>query len=187
MLGHPQAQQQTWQSDLVARHPRLFNITADGRTSTPGWPLVGDGWRELIETAVARIAAALSGAEAGWVRIVRVRSKYGTLRFYWRGSRLSDQMEIAITDAVALAEARSACSCEICGAAGVLHSRGGWLSTACPDHAGGEPVSVATGFADLHIVRIFDAGGRPVASCRRYVRATDSFADVDPKLLGIEE
>jgi hypothetical protein len=177
----------SWQSDLVARHPRLFQITENGRTCTPGYPAVGDGWRELIETAVGRIASAMSGAAAGWVRIVQINSKFGTLRFYWRGANLCDQIEVAITDAVALGEARSACTCETCGAPGILHSRGRWLATACPAHARGEPVVVPAGFENVHIVRTFDASHYPIAACRRYVRETDTFVDVDLKSLTIEE
>jgi hypothetical protein len=44
--------ERTWQADLVARYPHFFNLTENGQTSTPGWPTVGDGWRELVETAV---------------------------------------------------------------------------------------------------------------------------------------
>jgi len=185
MLAHQV--DRSWQSDLVARYPHLFNVTKQGRAYTPGWPLVGDGWRELVEAAVSRIAAALSGAEAdGWVRIVGIKAKYATLRCYWHGAGLSKQIEVAIEDAVALAEARSACSCEICGAPGVLHARGDWLTTACLDHARGKPVPVPTGFENVHIVRTFNAVGYPIASCRRYDRAADKFVDVDPKTLGIE-
>lgn len=176
----------TWQSDLVARHPNLFNIRMDARKITPAYPAVGDGWRELIERAISRIAAAMSGTKTGWVRIVEINSKFGTLRFYWRGADLCDQIEVAIQDAVAKAEARSGCTCEVCGAPGVLHARGDWLATACPEHARGEPVPVMKGFENLHIVQTY-AGHRPVASCRRYDRQTDWFADVDLKSLTIEE
>jgi hypothetical protein len=45
-----------WQSDLIERYPRLFTVTENGQTYAPGCPSVGDGWRELVETAVGRIA-----------------------------------------------------------------------------------------------------------------------------------
>jgi hypothetical protein len=188
MLGH-QAEQQTWQSDLVARHPDLFNVSENGLTYAPGFPEVGDGWRELVETAVGRIAVALSGAEeaAGWVRIVQIKSKYATLRLYWRGEALSDTVEKAIERTIELAEARSACSCEVCGAPGVLHNRGGWLATACAAHASGTPVQIKPGWENLHLVRGYRDGKVAIILCRRYVRETDSFVDVDPRSLGIEE
>ena len=81
----------TWQSDLVARHPALFNLTEHGRTSTPGWPTVGDGWRELVETAVGRIAKAVAAAPAGSLRIVQVKEKFAGLRLYWQSAGLSDE------------------------------------------------------------------------------------------------
>jgi hypothetical protein len=183
-LGH-QAKR-TWQSDLVATYAHFFIITEQGQTYTPGYPTVGDGWRELLETAFARIANAMAAAPSGWLRVVQVKEKFGSLRLYWRGKYLSAAVEHGIEDAVALAEARSACTCEICGAAGVLHSRGGWLATACAAHARGEPVPVKKGFENLHIVRTFNAG-YPIASCRRYDRAADKFVDVDPRSLSIQE
>jgi hypothetical protein len=48
-------------------------------------------------------------------------------------------------------------------------------------------VPVVPGFENQHIVRAFDAGHYPIAACRRYDRATESFIHVDPKSLGIEE
>lgn len=176
-----------WQDDLVARHPRLFNLTAYGRTFTPGFPEIGDGWRELVETGVGRIAAAIADAPSATVTIEQIKSKYATLHLYWRGFRLSEKAEIAVQNAVALAEARSGCTCEVCGRPGALYSRGDWLATACTDHARGEPVPVAPGYENLHVVRSYRAGKAAVLVCRRNVRETDSFVDVDPASLGIEE
>ena len=51
-----------WQSDLIERYPRLFTVTENGQSYAPGCPSVGGGWRELVETAVERIAAAVSAA-----------------------------------------------------------------------------------------------------------------------------
>ncbi len=47
--------------------PTLSLFTENGQTSTPGWPTCGDGWRELVEAAVGRIATA--SAELLLVRI----------------------------------------------------------------------------------------------------------------------
>jgi hypothetical protein len=185
MLAHQE--KGTWQDALVARHPAIFNLTENGRSYAPGAPTCGDGWRDLIETAVGRIADALAAAPSGSVTIVQAKEKFGTLRMYWRGEGLSKKTEHVIEDAVALAEARSGCTCEVCGEPGVLRARGNWLATACEDHARGEPVQIAPGFENLHIVRAFGAGRYPIASCRRYDRAADKFVDVDPQSLGIEE
>jgi hypothetical protein len=92
-----------------------------------------------------------------------------------------------VEEAIALAEARSACTCELCGKPGRLYSRGGWLATACSQHARGEPVPVRPGFENLVIVRSFGVAGQQTVTCRRYDCETDAFVDVDPASLGIEE
>jgi hypothetical protein len=200
----------SWQAELVARHPDLFQVGTDGRiprrpaaddgrqnlveraairkkggSYTPGRPTVGDGWRELVETAVSRIATTLAANPRATVKIVEVKGKRGTLRLYWRGRNLRAKTEHAIEDVVAIAEARSAC--KQCGNAGVLHAGGDWFTTACSKHARGEPVPITRGFENLHIVRTFNVVQYPIASCRRYVRERDLFVDVDPHSLGVEE
>lgn len=177
----------TWQDALVARYPHLFNLTEHGRTHTPGCPTVGNGWRDLIETAARRIADAVAAAPSASISVVQVKSKNGTLRLYWHGKDLSAAAEHAIEDAVALAEGRSSCTCEQWGNAGVLYARGDRHATACPDHADGDPVPVTPDLENVHIVRTFDGSGHPIACCRRYVRETDSFVDVGPRSLGVRE
>jgi hypothetical protein len=86
-----------------------------------------------------------------------------------------------------LAEARSFCTCEICGVPGRLYDRGGWLATACADHARGEPVPVKVGCENLHVVRKVVEGAVRIVSCRRYDRKADAFVNVNPRDLGIEE
>jgi hypothetical protein len=184
MLAHHEGRR--WQDLLVARHPRLF-LSGDDRTSIPGYPFVGDGWRELVERAVDRIADALTAAPSGSVTIVEAKEKFATLRMYWRGTRLTKAAEQAIADAIASAEARSACTCEVCGREGMLHQVGGQLLTACAEHAKGAPVPVQAGWANIHLIRGTRDGKTAILVCRRYDRDTDSFIDVDPTSLGIEE
>ena len=89
-------------------------------------------------------------------------------------------------EAIDLAEARSACTCEQCGKRGRLFNRGGWFMTACDEHGKGEPVAERRDFEQVHAVyHIVD--GQPVASGRRYDRSTDSFVDIHPGSLQIEE
>ncbi|MDB5555349.1 MAG: hypothetical protein JWL86_5333 [Rhizobium sp.] len=173
-----------WQYGLIARHPRLFLPIEGSPAAAPGYPDCGEGWAGLLERCCVRIEAALSDRDTFLAE--QIKSKYGTLRFYWGGavSRTSAAM---VEEAIALAEARSASTCEICGEEGRLHADGFWLATACDRHSVGEPVEITAGYENLHIVRSFGADGMSLVSCRRYDRETDTFIDVDPSCVEIEE
>jgi hypothetical protein len=170
-----------WRDSLLEAHPKLFGAPA----RATAFPECGGGWRDLLEVACTRIETALVGGDS--IQVEQIKEKYGTLRFYWTGSGISESTKLQIEEAVALAFARSACTCEVCGRQGRLHSRKGWLSTSCAEHAKGEPVPVRRGLENLYIVRTWGSAGAAAArvSCRRYIRATDTFVDVDPKSLGI--
>jgi len=178
----------TWQADLVARYPDLFIEESGGRISTAGYPTCGDGWRDLVETAVGRIATAVAAEPPGSVHITQIKEKFATLRLYWHGrADLTEAAHTTVEEAVSLAEARSACTCETCGAEGRLYKSGGQLLTACDTHARGEAVKVQPGRENIHIVRSLKDGKLFIASCRRYIRESDSFVDVPPSELGIKE
>ena len=175
-----------WKVELIEAHTRLFHPPKGHLEGAQGYPDCENGWRDLLERACARIEAAL--VESGAFRALQIKEKFGALRFYWTGD-MSEATKAKVDEAIALAVARSACTCEICGAEGWLHNRGGWLATACADHARGELAPIKPGYEDLHLVRTFGPKHKrfPIVSCRRYIRETDSFVDVDPKSLGIEE
>jgi hypothetical protein len=172
-----------WRVDLIEAHPGLFHPPAGAPEAAEGYPDCEEGWRDLLERACDRIEAAL---EDGVFRVVQIKEKYGTLRFYWDGE-LSPEAEAKVREAIALAVVRSACTCEICGAEGRLYSRGGWLATACPEHAKGELKPIRPGFENLRIVRQVVEGRVRIIFCQRYDRAADALVDVDPKSLGIDE
>ena len=112
----------TWQADLVARYPALFNQEFNGRVTAPGFPTCGDGWRDLVETAIGRIATADAAAPAGSLQIGQIKEKFGTLRLYLDTHKaLPEATSAAIDEAISLAEARSACTCEQCGQPGRLY------------------------------------------------------------------
>jgi hypothetical protein len=169
---------------LLQEHPCLFYGPIERPYAAQGHPNCEDGWRDLLGRCCARIEAAL--AEGGALRVLQIKEKFGALRFYWSGD-MPDAAKARVEDAIALAVARSACTCEICGAEGHLYNLDGWLATACPEHAKGELNPIRPGFENIHLVRTFGPGRFPIVSCRRYIRETDSFVDVDPKSLGIEE
>ena len=173
-----------WRIELMQANPGLFHGPIGRLEAAEGYPNCEEGWRDLLERACARIEAAL--VEGGTLKVLQIKEKFGTLRFYWCGD-MSDTAKAKVEEAIALAVARSACTCEICGAEGRLYNRDRWLATACPEHAKGELKPNRPGFENIHIVRTFGPGRFPIVSCRRYIRETDSLVDVDPKSLGIEE
>ena len=175
---------QDWRIDLIEAHPRLFQGPPGRPGAAQGYPNCEEGWRDLLERCCAGIEAAL--AEGGALRVLQIKEKFGALRFYWSGD-MPNAARAKVEEAIALAVARSACTCEICGAEGRLYTRDGWLATACPGHAKGELKSIRPGFENIHIVRTSGPGRSPIVSCRRYIRETDSFVDVDPKSMGLEE
>jgi hypothetical protein len=176
--------ERNWQSYLIERYPDLFNVAQHGGTYTPGYPECGQGWRDLLERACARIRAAVT-ADGGTFSALQIKEKYGTLRFYWTG-RLSNEAEARVEEAIDLAEARSACTCELCGEEGRLHRKGGWLMTRCAAHAEGHAVEIEPGSENVQIMERM-VGKRREVWCRRYDRATDSFIAINPGTLGIEE
>jgi hypothetical protein len=174
-----------WRIELIETHMRLFQPPPGQCEAAQGYPECDEGWRDLLERACVRIGNALDGDA---YKVAQIKEKFGTLRFYWDGD-MSDATKSKVDEAIALAVARSACTCEICGAEGRLYSRGDWLATACAEHAKGEPVPIRPGFENLHLVRTVgpEPGRFPIISCRRYIRETDSFVDVPPDSLGIQE
>jgi hypothetical protein len=168
-----------WRRELVEAYPDLFHPIGDP-PAAHGWPEVGDGWRDLLDRACARIRAALQ-ANGGTFCATEIKEKYGRLRFYWEGTA-----NAAVDEAIDLAQARSYSTCEICGAEGRLYGPG-WLTTRCIAHAEGrQPEEIRPHLRNVHIERRY-VEGQLVIRCRRYDRTTDSFIDIDPASLGIQE
>jgi hypothetical protein len=173
-----------WRVELIEAYPDLFHPAADHPGVAQAYPEHGEGWRDLLERACGRIRVAVQ-AEGGRFKLTQVIEKFATIRIYWDGT-LSIDAASRVEEVIALAEARSGCTCEVCGPPGRLYDRGGWLATACPDHASGGPVPIRPLRENLHIVRgvIED---RVSVSCRRYDRDSDAFVHVDPRSVDIEE
>lgn len=172
-----------WRTELIGAYPDLFHPPAGAPEAAQGSPECGEGWRDLLDRCCVRIRAAVQ-ADGGTFKFSQIKEKYGSARLYWDGT-LSPDAYALVEEAIALAEGRSAVTCEVCGEEGRLY--GGWLTTRCAAHAEGRPaVEARTGFENMHIVRHM-SGGKNYVTCRRYDRETDSFVDVDPASLGIEE
>jgi hypothetical protein len=165
-----------WRQLLVQEYPHLFMRSFRGTPFAPGYPSCPDGWREIVVRVVKRVSEAAAGYP---IHFCQVSAQYGRLSIYWKAeAALPYRVERAIEYSVALAEARAACSCAICGSAGRLFSDGGWLTTACPEHACGERVRMRPDLEGVYIVR-----GSDGAACRRYDRKLDAFVEADPSLL----
>ena len=127
-------------------------------------------------------------APEGSLKVGQIKEQFGTLRLYLdRQDGFSASTQAAINEAIYLAQARSACTCETCGEEGRLYDQGGNLMTACGRHARGIAIQIRPDFANIHIVRSLKRGKLGLVSCRRYVRDTDSFVDMMPSDVGIKE
>lgn len=173
-----------WRAALVEAYPDLFHPPADHPGVAQACPECGEGWRDLLEHACVRIRAAVQ-ADGGSFKATQVKEKYATLRFYWDGT-LSPEANAKVEEIIDLAEARSACTCELCGEQGWLYQSGCWMMTRCALHAGGRAVGVEPSFENVHVKERI-VGRRREIICRRYDRKTDSFIAIDPGSLGIEE
>ncbi|OKO83227.1 hypothetical protein AC630_11750 [Bradyrhizobium sp. AS23.2] len=173
---------QNWRTDFMQVHPRLFEVMYDEPERTPGYPLCGIGWRDILERLCSRIEHALANGDR--FAFVCVEQKFGTLRLSWAGT-LWDESNARVAQAIALAEARSACTCEKCGEEGRLYRHDGVWMTRCPADAKGEPVRIEAGLESFHVIRVTELRDMRVFFCRRYDRAADAFVDIPPD--GLEE
>jgi len=173
-----------WRLELFEAHRDLFQPLADLPGAAQGSPECDAGWRDLLDTMCVRIGAAVQ-ADGGTFKFTTLKEKYGTLRVYWDG-RLSRDAEAQVEEAIALAAARSAVTCEICGEEGQLRG-GAWLTVRCKAHSEGRPpVRPWRGLENVHLVRQL-VNGKQVVTCRRYDRQNDVFVDLDLTSPGTEE
>jgi hypothetical protein len=168
-----------WRLELIEACPDLFHPVGDA-PGRPEWATAG----VICKSARAPAFSLRSGPTAE--RFAQRRSRKGTERwFYWEGA-LSSEADARVEEAIDLATARSACTCEICGAEGRLYGPG-WLTTRCAERAEGRrPIEIKRQLQNVHIKERI-VGDRYVVRRRRYDRTTDSFIDIDPASIGIRE
>lgn len=168
-----------WKTELRDILPDFFGPPPDrhgAAASRPGCvPECGDGWAVVVDRCCVRIAAALQYGES--FRFESIRAHQGALRIRW-GGKLSAASEAAVRAAVDLAEARSVCVCETCGARGRLYRADGVLATRCPDHAEGVP-AVPPELENVHLTQVTVRGRLRVVVAARYVFESDAFVRVD--------
>jgi hypothetical protein len=160
-----------WRLDFMREHARLFNLIVDEPERSVGYPNCQEGWRDVLERLCARIEAALREGET--FEFVRIQQKFGPVRIAWDGE-VSLETRARIEAAVSLAEARSGCICELCGAEGAKYHAAKVITVRCQAHAG-RPVTATRGSERLHLVRMMDSREVRVSAVRRYDRETDTF------------
>ena len=175
-----------WDQRLVDSYPNFFDIEVDGKISRPGRPTCASGWADLLERALGRISAAIANEPEAQFKITRIKEKFGTLRLYFEAPELSATARTEVDEAIALAEARSACTCEVCGNEGRLYKTDRWVLTVCERHAEGEPVPIEAGSANVR-TEWAARNGKLLACARRYDRANDRFIAIEPDKLDLED
>jgi hypothetical protein len=173
----------TWQDALVGRYPHLFRRHRPGSSNKANRLTVGEGWQGTVEILVQRLAHIV---QARPVAIVRIFQNCGSLRVdTWADDAIDPKLLMEVDYAIALAEARSACTCEQCGREGQLYCACSTRTTRCTQHAVGDAMPVRRGMERVHLVRKL-VGGRPgPIGAGRYDRVTDTFTDIDPSTLNL--
>jgi hypothetical protein len=171
-----------WRVVFMQAHERLFDLMSDEPQRSFGYPLCDAGWRDILERLCIRIQTALQ--ENDTFKFVRIKQKFGVLRADWDGD-ISNDTRAKILEAIDLAVARSACTCEICGVEGRRYNNRGWLATTCAEHAVGDPEPVRPGFEIIRKLRRL--AGEPGMYYVRYDRETDTLTKVSPNSLGLEQ
>lgn len=130
-----------WQSRLYTKHAHWI-------AGRPPSMAIGDGWLDVVARLFDRISVALATEPEGTrLAVIDIKEKYGELRFDYFAP-VGPEAEAAIEEAVLLAELRSECTCDTCGAAGRQRSTLGmsaWIAVRCDEHAPGYPRPVSKG------------------------------------------
>jgi hypothetical protein len=124
-----------WRIELIEAHRALFGPPAENPAAALGSPQCEAGRRALLERLCVRLEAALGDER---IHLNRIREAVGRLRVSWRGQVMPATIS-RIHEAIALAESRNACTCELCGEPGRLYLDDGVCMTRCRSrqkHAG---------------------------------------------------
>lgn len=101
-----------------------------------GWYgcIAPDAWRKIVEETDEMLA--YLDPE---YKILQVKEKYGTLRYYFGTTCEYDSIEYRIMEAITeSAEAKSARICEVCGKWGETDWEANWVRTLCEEHRNGK-------------------------------------------------
>ena len=103
------------------------------------WQLLPDsvlesGWKSLVLQLLADIDALIVGPPAR-LRLLQMKEKFGSLRFYYRLDGVHAATEVKIADMVRRSEEASRRTCLKCGDPGSVRDLDGWIVPTCDDHA----------------------------------------------------
>ncbi|OSI73295.1 hypothetical protein [Bradyrhizobium canariense] len=171
-----------WRIELLRSHRRLFEVGLGEPEKSLSYPLCASGWCDVLHRLCARVETALSKSET--FAFVRIIQQFGVLRVDY-DAMVSDATSFRIVEAVNLAIARSACTCEVCGARGRLYSQGGGRATRCADHAAGYPLPIEIGSEN---VRQYRRTRRKLDMFyASYDREADTLTEISPPLADMDE
>jgi hypothetical protein len=91
------------------------------------------GWLALVERLMQSIQ--LAGFEPKHHRVIQVKEKLGTLRFYVDLKNMPTAQRARIEALIAAAIAESSTLCEVCGERGQTRVQASQLKTLCDAHA----------------------------------------------------
>jgi hypothetical protein len=121
---------------LRADFPELFRVTKGNEMKS--FPVFGfqcdSGWFPLLYEACNELNN-IRERPGRRIRIDQIKEKFGTLRFYISGG-VDEADEI-----IAVAQKRSAKTCEVCGRPATLCTVG-WYRTQCDDHSNGKTIDL---------------------------------------------
>lgn len=140
-MTRPNTSARDWQAELYRKHASWI--------AGPHIQMaVGDGWADVLARLFDRIAEALAGEPVQVkLAIIDIKEKHAELRADFLAP-VGPETEASIDRAILLAEMRSECTCDICGAVGNVRSTLGplgWLAVRCDDHRSGYPRVVGKG------------------------------------------
>lgn len=132
---------------LVAKYPKILkDYKGDMMQTCMAWGLeTGDGWYDLLDECMGKmqLICDLASTPENRVQVVaeQIKSKFGTLRFYYRVEGLEnldpEKSKIIwniISDIENKADSMSGRTCEICGKHGKTEGNG-WVTTLCEEHS----------------------------------------------------
>ena len=120
----------SFQQEMEAKYPLMLSGKYGGIDVHPGWFSILELLFNSIQSHIDFEQKRNPYLEQ--VVVLQIKEKFGALRFYYTGGNEY------ISGLVAMAEAVSSTTCEVCGSYGRIRSNGGWLRATCDKHYEGD-------------------------------------------------